>query len=287
MSINDPALRPEVVGRKLKDALQKIRQSPNWLSEQTGIGVSTIYSILNGHQLPSIDKLRRICGALDMSIDWLFEMESNALYLFPPPGEASRSYANFEEFWLGEKGGERICLTRCFSIVNQPRELRRQVIERIHCYDERNVEIAMQAFNHRREVMDRLETRRLEIVVHSEIEDFISQRPPWDRLDFELIEEFVLGIIGRLTNSPLRYEMVLLPRQAFIVNYEIINREVILFEFGKILLRQHHREIISHFLREVEGFQRHPESITGHQPVIDELTAILDRARRANVSSTG
>ncbi len=277
MTAKDPAITPEVLGRKLKETLGAYHQTPNWLAEQTGIGVRTIYSILNGHQLPSIDKLRRICSALNISVDWLFEIESDSFYIFPDPGAESRSYADFEEFWLGERGGERISVSRGFSIVHQPSELRRQILTRIFDKKGDELEGSMEAFRERRALIDKLERRRVEYVVSSEIEDFVSQREPWDRVDGGLIREFVNSVIHRLENDPIGFEVVLIPRQYFLVNYEILNREVVLFDLGTVFLRQSHDRIVKHFLTEVEQFQKMPGIIQGRTEVIDFMNQCLER----------
>lgn len=277
MAAKDPAITPEALGKKLKETLHSYHQTPNWLAEQTGIGVRTIYSILNGHQLPSIDKLRRICSALNISVDWLFEIESDSFYIFPSPGGESRSYADFEEFWLGERGGERISVSRGFSIVHQPPELRRQILERIFNKTESELKSAMEAFMDRREVIDQLEKRRMEIVVSSEVEDFVMQRAPWDRVEGSLIREFIEGIIDRLENDPIGFEVLLIPRQNFLVNYEILNREVVLFDLGTVFLRQSHERIVRHFLSEVESFQKLEGTIQGRPQVIEFLYGCLDR----------
>lgn len=277
----------KVLGRKFKEALHRSGQSANWLAENTGIGLSTIYSIINGYQLPSLDKMRQLSKTLNLSVDWLLDIENDSFYIRPETGRESQSYAEFEEFWLGESSGERLSVSRNFSIVHQPVSLRKQVLERIYNLSDENIEISLNAFTARRKVIDQFERRRLEIVVISEIEDFILQRGPWDRLDFELIEEFTESIIARLKRDLLGLEIVLIPRQQFLVNYEILNREVILFDLGTIFLRQSHNNIVEHFIEEIQNFQRHPETIDERGHVIEFLQDLLEKARDKAKANAG
>lgn len=256
-----------LVGKKLKSTLSTSGQTPAWLSEKSGIGLPTVYAILNGYQLPSLEKLRRICTAMNVSIDWLLEVESDAFYVFPEPGSESLSYAEFESMTLMEGAGERISVSRGFSIVNQPLELRRQILERVYLLKGRALEIAMDSFVARREVLGKVEKRRVEYVVTSEIEDFVNQRAPWDRVQWSLIREFIDSIIHRLETDPLGFEVILVPRQFFLVNYEILNREVVVFDHGSMFLRQSSKRVVKHFMSEVEALHVNPESIASRKAV--------------------
>ena len=178
-----------------------------------------------------------------------------------------------EEFWLSQGSGERLSVSRGFSIVHQPIDLRRQVLERIYQLPEKNIEISLDAFIHRRQVIDEYERRRLEIVVQSEIEDFVLGRPPWDSLDFTLIKEFVEAIITRLREDLIGFEMALIPRQLFVINYEILNREIIVFDLGQIFMRQSHANLVEHFIREIQSFRGHPEAQSERSQVIGLLGA--------------
>lgn len=276
--------RPELnalVGKKLKGTLANAGQSPAWLSKKSGIGLPTVYAILNGNQLPSLEKLRRICKALSVSIDWVLEVESDAFYVFPESGSESLSYAEFESMTLAEAPGERISVSRNFSIVHQPIELRRQILEKIYRLEGRSLEIAMEAFVARREVLDEMEKRRVEYVVQSEIEDFARQRAPWDRVSGKLIREFLRAIVKRLESSPLAYEVVIIPRQLFLVNYEILNRKVVIFDHGTMFLRQSHDRVVRHFLQEVEGFHVHQESAASRTEVIGFLKELAGARKGA------
>lgn len=267
----------QALGKKIKGVLASYGQSPLWLSEAAGIELPTVYSILNGHQLPSLEKLRKVCMALNISVDWLLEIETDAFYVFAQPGSESGRYAEFESAFLGERGGERISVSRGFSIVHQPIELRRQVLTRIFGWEGETLENALDAFTARREVIDRLEKRRVEYVVLSEIEDFISRRRPWDRVDPDLIEEFIASIIDRLRTDPIGFDVVVIPRQLFLVNYEILNREAIVFDLGTVFLRQSQQRIVDHFLHEVEQLHLHPDTISGRQQLVMLLEGLLAR----------
>ena len=273
-----PSVEAETLGKKIRAALFQRGETPKWLAARSGIGVSTVYSILNGHQLPSLEKLQQLCRVLNLSIDWLLDIESDSFYLRPQVGHESRSYADLEEFWLSQGSGERLSISRGFSIVHQPLDLRKQVLERIYDLPKKQIDVAMEAFLHRREVIDEHERRRLEIVVLSEVEDFILRRPPWDRLEFGPVKEFVESIIARLRDDLLGFEIVLIPRQLFVVNYEILNREIIVFDLGQVFMRQSHRNLVDHFMRQIAECQKHPESIVDRVEVIDWLESTLERA---------
>ena len=68
------------------------------------------------------------------------------------------------------------------------------------------------------------EKSRLEIVVNTEVEDFIRGRESFNLISKNLVGEMIEGIIDRLENNPMNYEVVLIDRQHFLVNYEMINR---------------------------------------------------------------
>ena len=276
----------ESLGKKIRAELHRSGETPKWLAAKSGIGVSTVYSILNGHQLPSIDKLRQLCKVLNLSIDWLLDIESDSFYLRPELGRESQSYAELEEFWLSQGSGERLSISRGFSIVHQPLDLRQQVLERIYQLPRESTQVSLDAFIQRRQVIDEHERRRLEVVVQSEIEDFILQRPPWDKLDFELIREFTESIIVRLREDLIGFEMALIPRQLFVVNYEILNREIIVFDLGQIFMRQSHSNLVQHFLKEIQGFRAHPETLNERSEVIQFLEEKLRHAERNADSSS-
>lgn len=268
----------EALGRKIRAALFQTGETPKWLAAKSGIGVSTVYSILNGHQLPSLEKLRQLCSVLNLSIDWLLDIESDSFYLRPQIGHESRSYADLEEFWLSEGSGERLSVSRGFSIVHQPLSLREQVLTRIYELPKEQLDVAIDAFIHRRQVIDEHERRRLEVVLQSEVEDFVLRRPPWDRLDFGPVKEFVESIIRRLREDLIGFEIALIPRQLFTVNYEILNREIIVFDLGQVFMRQSHRNLVDHFMRQIQECQSHHESIVERSEVIGFLEQLLERA---------
>ncbi|QDS98231.1 helix-turn-helix domain-containing protein [Adhaeretor mobilis] len=275
---SDDGIDAESLGRKIRGALHRTGETPKWLAAQSGIGVSTVYSILNGHQLPSLDKIRQLCRVLNLSVDWLLDIESDSFYLRPELGHESQSYADLEEFWLSQGNGERLSVSRGFSIVHQPIGLREQVLKRIYELPKKQINVSLDAFIHRRQAIDEYERRRLEVVVKEEVEDFILQRPPWDRLDFELIKEFVEAIITRLREDQIGFELTLIPRQLFLVNYEILNREIIVFDLGHIFMRQSHANLVQHFIREIQSFRSHPDALDERRKVIRFLQKTLAKA---------
>ncbi len=272
----------EKLGKKMRAALYQQGETPKWLAARSGIGVSTVYSILNGHQLPSLEKLQKLCRVLNLSIDWLLDMESDSFYLRPQIGHESRSYADLEEFWLSQGSGERLSISRGFSIVHQPLELRKQVLKRVYALPQKQIDVSIESFLHRVEVINKHERRRLEVVVQSEVEDFILRRPPWDRLDFAPVKEFVDSILDRLHNDLLGYEVIFIPRQLFVVNYEILNREIIVFDLGQVFMRQSHRNLVDHFIRQIAEYQKHPESVVDRTEVTSWLKTTLERSAAIN-----
>ena len=247
--------RNNKIGKKIRDTMNAYGVSVKELSRKTGIEPQTLYSILNGHHRASVEKLEAICKALQISMDSLLDLEVNTFPIFPRKYEESLSYANFEDIWFGPNGGERISVSRNFSIANQSEELRRSILKNIYHFPEDRLDIAMAAFRKRQEVIRNKEKRRLEIVVESEVIDFIRQRDPYHLIDKTLIIDCIQRILRRLQEEPLNFEVVVIPRQYFLVNYEIINREVILFDLGTVFYRQTHPSVLTHFLKEVEDFK--------------------------------
>ena len=216
----------------------------------------------------------------------MLDIESDSFYLRPELGHESKSYADLEEFWLSEGSGERLSVSRGFSIVHQPINLREQVLERIYRFSREQIDVSLDSFIHRRQVIDEHERRRLEVVVRSEVEDFILRRPPWGRLDFEPVKEFIESIITRLREDLIGFEMSLIPRQLFVVNYEILNREIIVFDLGQIFMRQSHANLVEHFLKEIQHFRAHPETINDRSEVIrflEQTLAIAESERNSAV----
>ncbi len=247
--------RNNKIGKKIRDTMNSFGISVKELSRKTGIEIQTLYSILNGHHSPSVEKLEAICKALQISMDSLLDLEVNTFPIFPRKYEESLSYARFEDVWFGPNGGERISVSRNLSVANQPEELRRLILKNIYNFPEDRLDLAMEAFRKRQEVIRNKEKRRIEIVVESEIIDFIHQRDPFHLIPRELIVQCIEGVIQRLEEHPLDFEVIIIPRQYFLVNYEIINREVILFDLGTVFYRQTHPSILKHFLKEVEYFK--------------------------------
>jgi len=282
MASEELQVRGDVIGMKIKEALHSYPRTPNWLAEQTGIGVRTLYSILNGHHLASPEKLRRICEALHISLDTLLDLEVNSFPIFPKPFEESRTYASFESIWFGPRGGERISVSRGFSIANQSEALRENILQKIFKFKKKQLQLAMQSFIERQEVIKKKERSRLEIVVDSEITDFVHRRAPWNAVSSELIYECVDGVIDRLINDPLRFEVIVIPRHYFLVNYEIINREVILFDLGTVFLRQTHPRILDHFLKEVAEFKSKRAVYAERETVAGFLRDLIEKAKSSD-----
>ncbi|NOX17656.1 MAG: helix-turn-helix transcriptional regulator [Chlorobi bacterium] len=267
------------LGKKIRDAMNLQNISVKTLSQKTGIELQTLYSILNGHHQPSVEKLQAICSELQLSVDALLDLEVNTFPIYARPFEGNLSYAKFEDIWLGENGGERISVSRNLSVMNQSEELRREVLRNIYGFKNDELDIAIESFRKRKEVIAKKEKSRLEIVVYSEILDFIYQRSPYDLLSPELIFESIETVIDRLENDPLNFEVVLIPRQYFLVNYEILQREVILFDLGSVFFRQTHSDILQHFLKEVEMLKFKKAKIAERKRVIKFFKEHLNAAR--------
>jgi len=245
----------KIIGSTLKRVLKEKGLKPADLARETGINVRTVYSILNGHQMAGPENLTSICGILGISLDDLFQVGMNSHPIFSKPYEESRSYAHFENIWFGENGGERISVSRGFSIMNQSRAMRQEILEKIFGLGAHEVQVALDGFHERQQIIRAKEKQRLEIVVASEIVDLIQRRPPFNKISSAHIDEMLKGIISRLEQDSLSFELVIIPRERFVVNYQIINREVILFDLGTIFLRQQNPVMLEHFLKEVNEFK--------------------------------
>jgi transcriptional regulator with XRE-family HTH domain len=267
------------LGKKIRDAMNLQNISVKELSQRTGIELQTLYSILNGHHQPSVEKLQIICSELQLSVDALLDLEVNTFPIYAQPYEGNLSYARFEDIWLGENGGERISVSRNLSVVNQSEKLRREVLKNIYGFKNDELEIALESFRKRKEIIEKKEKSRLEIVVFSEILDYIYQRSPYDLLTPKLVHESIEGVINRLENDPLNFEVIVIPRQHFLVNYEILQREVMLFDLGSVFFRQTHPDILHHFLKEVESLKFNKAKINERKKVIKFFKEHLNAAR--------
>jgi transcriptional regulator with XRE-family HTH domain len=269
----DKAIR---LGKKIRHAMNSYGYTVKQLASKTKIELQTLYSILNGHHLPSIDKLEAISKELHLSIDALLDIEVNTFPIFSSPTQAGMSYAEFEDIWFGEHGGERISVSRNFSIMNQSVELRKEILKNIYKFDNKEIDEALKAFEHRKKIITEKEKSRLEIVVNTEVEDFIRCRESFDRIDKKLIGEMIEGIIERLENHPMNFEVIIIERHHFLVNYEMINREVILFDLGSVFFRQTHPKLLEHFLKEVELLKFKNSKINQRDKVIKYLKGLLN-----------
>ncbi len=273
---NEKAIR---IGKKIRDTMKQFGISVKELSQKTGIELQTLYSILNGHHQASVEKLEAISRELQLSIDALLDLEVNTFPIFAEPYKASLSYAEFEDIWFGPTGGERISVSRNFSVMNHSPELRKEFLEKIYGLGKKEIKIALDSFEKRMEVIKKKEKSRLELVVDSEVSDFIKQREPFNLLSKKLVRECVENIIDKLENEPLNFEVVIIPRQYFLVNYEIINREVILFDLGTVFFRQTHPTLIKHFINEVELLKFKRSKISERSEVINFLRKLLNAKR--------
>ena len=267
------------IGKKIRETMTQFGITVKELSKKTGIELQTLYSILNGHHQASVEKLEAISRVLHLSIDALLDLEVNTFPIYAEPYEASFSYAQFEDIWFGPTGGERISVSRNFSVMNHSVELRKEFLEKIYGLKGNELKVALDAFEKRMEVIREKEKRRLELVVDSEVTDFIKQREPFDKLSKKLVQESIEHIIDRLENDPLNFEVVIIPRQFFLVNYEIINREVILFDLGSVFFRQTHPALLQHFINEVEQLKYKKSKIAERSDVIKFLGKLLNEKR--------
>jgi transcriptional regulator with XRE-family HTH domain len=244
-----------VVGKKIRRAMNDLGFTVKELAAQTGIQPQTLYSILNGHHDPSPEKVRALCEALHLSMDSLYDLEANVFPIYPNPYEESRSYAVFEDIWFGPDGGERISVSRGFSTANQSLAMREEILRKVFHTNDEQTRRYLEGFEERLEVIRQKEKNRIEIVVESEVVDFAQQKDFYGLISSRHIVETLERIIETLMHNPQKLEVFIIPRQYFLVNYEIINREVILFDLGTVFLRQTHHSIMAHFLKEVERFK--------------------------------
>ncbi len=272
--------KTRVVGKKIRRAMNDLGLSVKELSAKTGIQPQTLYSILNGHHEPSPEKVRAICEALQLSMDSLYDLQANVFPIYPNPYEESRSYAVFEDIWFGPDGGERISVSRGFSTANQSLEMREEILRKVFHYNEEQTRRYLDGFEERLEVIRQKEKNRIEIVVESEIVDFAQQKDFYRLISRHHIVETLEKIIDTLENRPHKLEVYIIPRQYFLVNYEIINREVILFDLGSVFLRQTHRSLMEHFLKEVERFKWDYSVYRDLGEVIKFLKGQLEHARK-------
>jgi len=270
--------RSGVIGKKIRRAMNDLGVSVKELSAKTGIPAQTIYSIVNGHHEPSPEKVRAICQVLQLSMDSLYDLDTNVFPIYPEPYEESRSYAVFEDIWFGPDGGERISVSRGFSTVNQSLEMREAILRNVFHYNDEQTQRYLDGFQQRLDVIRRKEKVRIEIVVESEVEDLIRQRDFYALIPREHIVQMVEGIIRNLIDNPHKLSVYVIPRQYFLVNYEIINREVILFDLGSVYLRQTHHALMEHFLREVEAFKSKWAVYRDREEVVAFLERLLSDA---------
>lgn len=276
------------IGKKIRESMKIQNISVKELTRLTSIEQQTLYSILNGHHQASIDKLELISKALQLSIDSILDIEVNTFPLYAEPHEATRTYAEFEELWLGENGGERISVSRNLSIINQSADLRKEFLEKIFEMPKDQLKPALNSFVERKNMLEQKEKSRIEIVVQSEILDFIYQREPFNLLTNKLIFNCIEGIIEKLENNPLSFELILIPRQHFLVNYEIIKREVILFDLGSVFFRQTHPQLLQHFIKEVETLKFNKALISDRNKVTNFLKGHLNAAKQGiTLTKTG
>ncbi|GEM_PF-913343 len=268
-----------VIGKKLRQAMKDLSISVKELAEKTGMRPQTIYSILNGHHRPSSVKLKALCQELHVSIDSLLDLETNAFPIFPDPYQESLSYAVFEDNWFGAYGGERISVSRGFSTANQSLKMRESMLRNVLNYSDAQVKTALAAFEKRNEVIAKKEKHRVEIVVQSEITDLIQQKDFFAAIPQKYIFEMIENIIDMLINQPHKLDVFIIPRQYFLVNYEIINREVILFDLGSVFLRQSHQSLLEHFLKEVEEFKSKHAIYQNRYDVVEFLKEQMEKAR--------
>ena len=268
-----------VVGKKIRRAMNDLNISVKELSAQTGIQPQTLYSILNSHHDPSPEKVRTLCQALHLSMDSLYDLEANVFPIYPDPYEESRSYAVFEDIWFGPDGGERISVSRGFSTANQSLAMREEILRKVFHYNDEQTRRYLEGFEERLNIIHRKEKNRVEIVVESEIVDFARQKDFYSLISRRHIVETLEKIIDTLINNRHKLEVFIIPRQYFLVNYEIINREVILFDLGAVFLRQTHHSLMDHFLREVERFKWEFSVYRDQEAVVNFLKGLLDNAR--------
>ena len=267
------------MGKKLRQTMKELSISVKGLAEKTGMRPQTIYSVLNGHHRPSPEKLKAMCNVLHLSMDSLFDLETNAFPIYPDPYKESLSYAVFEDNWFGPQGGDRISVSRGFSTANQSMEMRESILRNVLNYSDVQVKTALEGFEKRNLVIEKKEKYRVEIVVKSEIVDLIQQKDFFAAIPQQYIFKMVENIMDTLINKPHKLDVFIIPRQYFLVNYEIINREVILFDLGSVFLRQTHPSLLEHFLKEVEEFKSKYAIYQNRYNVVEFLKEQLETAK--------
>lgn len=267
------------MGKKLRQSMNELSITVKQLAEKTGMPSQTIYSVLNGHHRPSPEKLKAMCDVLHLSMDSLFDLETNAFPIYPDPYQESLSYATFEDNWFGPHGGERVSVSRGFSTANHSLEMRESIFRNVLKYSDEQVRTALEAFEKRNKVIAKKEKHRVEIVVKSEIVDIIQQKDYFSAIPQKYIFEMIENIMDTLINQPHKLDVFIIPRQYFLVNYEIINREVILFDLGSVFLRQTHSSILEHFLKEVEEFKSKYAIYQNRYEVVEFLKSQVETAK--------
>ena len=267
------------IGKKLRQAMKELSISVKDLEKKTGIPTQTIYSVLNAHHRPGHEKLKAMCNVLHLSMDSLFDLETNAFPIYPDPYQESLSYAVFEDNWFGPQGGDRISVSRGFSTANQSLEMRESILRNVLHYSDEQVKVALKGFEKRNKIIEKKEKNRVEIVVKSEIEDMIQQKDFFGNIPQKYIFEMIENIMDTLINKSHKLDVFIIPREYFLVNYEIINRQVILFDLGTVFLRQTHSSILEHFLKEVEEFKSKHAIYRNRYDVVDFIKQQLEKAK--------
>ena len=93
------------------------------------------------------------------------------------------------------------------------------------------------------------------------------------------MKKYIESVLARLHDYLIGFEMSLIPRQLFVFNYEILNREFIVFDLGRFFMRPSHANLVEHFLREIHHFGGHPETINKRNKVIRFLEQTLATAK--------
>lgn len=63
-------------GLRMKVRRKELKINAQQLADKAGVSVSTIFSYENERRIPTLDKMRKIASALDMTLDELFKGEN-------------------------------------------------------------------------------------------------------------------------------------------------------------------------------------------------------------------
>lgn len=70
-AMNAPIFDPEAMRQRIRDELKRQRRSQADVVEKAELGQGYLTNILKRGQMPSVDKLHRLCDELGVSVAWI------------------------------------------------------------------------------------------------------------------------------------------------------------------------------------------------------------------------